>query len=346
MDEHTPTWLHTRSPKLHAVMEERRLVLGTEQARAFWAGVFTDDFQFYFISTELAAIGARLWCDQNEHAKIQMCRIHKKQLGTVIDGIGASNVINGGFICTIPSKRAKAVANCTRALRGQLTRDEYESNNGLLVHLQAILDLPSSALQGIARRLKLLGFGDNIVHLTENASDRYEEIVTMLENCSGASFLCSVPDALTQQPMGSHSIPAPKIHMTSDACTDAEQPAIFGIALGVYYYFALDKEWLGRSINVLEAAGRGLNYLVLGSSLPNSELVNEGDNINAIASGLHTAKAADLQAVQRALENCASYAQIAERSWESHIAGIGKNWPMQEAGRMERALRGSLRYGH
>ena len=56
---------------------------------AFEISAFTDDFQFEFICPELAAVGAKLWHEQNEKARIMMCRIHKKQLGTVIDAMRA-----------------------------------------------------------------------------------------------------------------------------------------------------------------------------------------------------------------------------------------------------------------
>lgn len=323
MDIQAAKWVRTRSPKLQSILEERRHVLGPSQARPFWAGVYTDDFQFYFISVDLAVIGVLLWNEQNSSGKITMCKPHKKQLGTVVDAIGARNVLNGGFGCTIPSKRARAIVNCSLALQGKLSRDEFESNNGLLVHLQDILDLPIHALHGISRPLKLPGFGEQMILLTQDVRERYTNLISLLQTRSGAVFLCAVPDAKLQESLSNRVMPVPKVHMASDACTDAQQPAIFGIALGIFYYLPLDREWLCKSINVLEATGRGLNYLVLGRIFDQTQLVNEGDNISALASGLHRAKADDLRRVQEALERCESYSPIAKRSWECHVAGIG-----------------------
>lgn len=124
--------------------------------------------------------------------------------------------------------------------------------------------------------------------LTQNVNERYSKLISLLQARSGAVVLCAVPDAKLQESGSNSCVPAPMVHMASDACTDAKQPAIFGIALGIFYYLPLDREWICKSINVLEIRGRGINYLIIGKIFDETQLVNEGDNISALASGLHT----------------------------------------------------------
>ena len=122
----------------------------------------------------------------NKKARIKMCSVDKRGLGTVIDSIGARNVISAGFGTLLPCKRMRALAECDLALQGSLSRDRFEANNGLLVHAADIVDFPP----GIWRPLSLPGWGSDPIVLTYDARDRYSEIVLILSTRSGATFMC------------------------------------------------------------------------------------------------------------------------------------------------------------
>ena len=315
-------WIPKQTPELQALVAERRIALGEEQAQPFWADYFTDDFQFHYVGPELMAAGTLVWHELNSEALVEMCEIHKKGAGTIIDAIGARNVLNGGFGVLTQSKRLRVISDCQLALAGSLTRERFESNNGMIVHADDIMNLAPGSLHGIWRPLKLPGFKEDLVVLTGNAKARYAEIIQQMTSRAGASFLCAVDDAVISD--GQHP-EAPKLHITSDACTDAERPGIFGSAQGLFYLFEMDAVWLSRHINVLEAVGRGLDGIVIAPAHPGIEIVNECDNDNAAVSGLHRARVEDMQAVQRALDESASYQATAMRSWEEQIQGIAND---------------------
>jgi hypothetical protein len=313
-------WLPKQTPALQTALEERRLVLGEQHATPFWADLFTDDFQFHFISPELMAPGMAAWHDHNVDGGVEMCKIAKKGAGTVIDAIGARNVLNGGFGVLTQTKRLRVITDCQLALTGQLSRERYEANNGLIVHADDIMNLAPGSLNGIWRPLKVPGFKEDVVSLTTDAHTRYAAIIEQMASRAGASFLCAIEDALAEERAHPE---APRLHIASDACTDAARPGVFGAAQGPYYLFELDAEWLRRSINVLEGIGRGLNHIVLASAHPDIGIVNECDNDSAAVSGLHRARSQDIQSVQEALEESNTYQETSLRSWEVQVQGIG-----------------------
>ena len=321
MDAIAAEWLATRSPALQELVRERAETLSPLDARPFWADFFTDDYQFHFVSPSLAAKGAVLWNDMTDRGRIRMCSGVKKGLGTVVDGIGARNVLSGGFGTLLPAKRMRALTECSLAIEGKLAREEFEANNGLLVHADDIVNFPRGQLNGIWRPLQTPGWKTDLVTLTGDATARYREIVDILSTTAGASFLCAVPDAIIED--AHRGAPVSLVHMSSDACTDADEPAIFGYCMGVVWIFELDEEWLTRSINVTEATGRGINHLVYPKLHPHGELAKENDNNGASVAAVHRAHAEDLQHVQAALEKQPSYAAAAARSRLSQVQGIG-----------------------
>ena len=324
MDDIVAEWLPTRSVALQDLLRDRREQLSHEDARPFWADFFTDDYFFKCISPELAAKGAALWQSMTRRGRIRMCSGRKKGLGTVIDAIGARNVLSGGFGTLIPAKRMRALAECALAVQGKLSRERFEANNGLLVHAGDIVHFPPGQLNGVWRPLKKPGWKDDLAELTGDATARYGEVIDILSTRAGASFLCAVPDAVIED--ARRGVPVSLIHMNSDACTDADEPAIFGYCMGTVWIFELDEEWLRRTINVTEATGRAINHLVFPVVHPRGELANENDNNGAAISGVGGARAEDMQSVEHALRAQPSYAATARRARGCQVQGIGNEF--------------------
>jgi hypothetical protein len=63
-------WIPRQTPELQALVAERRIALGEEQAQPFWADYFTDDFQFHYVGPELMAAGTLVWHELNSEAQV------------------------------------------------------------------------------------------------------------------------------------------------------------------------------------------------------------------------------------------------------------------------------------
>ena len=148
MDVEVEAWLPNQTPELREGYRIRRQALGKDQARPFWAAVYTDNFDMTFCSSDLFAIGARVWKEMNNEAGIWLQE--HVICGTCSDWIGARCVLSAGFATATPSKLAKARRDCELALDNKLTREAYDSNNSFLSHLADIFDWPRDALKDAA----------------------------------------------------------------------------------------------------------------------------------------------------------------------------------------------------
>ena len=322
MDDIVAQWLPTRSLALQDLLRERAAELGPTHARPFWSDLYTDDYTFAYLSADLAAQGTAEWHALNKEARVEMAAIDKKGGGTVVDCIGARHVLSGGFGTVTPAKRARVLSACSMALsdNSSMTREQFEANNGLICHVDEILDFPRGTTHGMWRPLQLSGHPNDLVHLTKDASAAYAKVIELVSMRAGASFLSAIMDAPEAERQA--SVPPPVVTTASDACTDARFPSVFGWAQGVVYIFELDAAWLLKTINVLEGVGRGINRLVFPKIFPAGEIVNEGDNVASCSSALHRGDSDDMHALQLALERQVSYADTARRSQENAIAGI------------------------
>ena len=119
------TWLPKQTPELQALLAERAAALGPKQARPYDTSGYTDDYKLEFVGPELLAAGARIW--RTECRKANYWLSEKACAGTVLDYIGGRLVLNGGFGCITPSKRARAMADSKAAIDGRLIRANSSS---------------------------------------------------------------------------------------------------------------------------------------------------------------------------------------------------------------------------
>ena len=327
-------WLRTRSPALQQLQKEREEALGWQQSAPFHADVYSDDYQVWAISPSLAALLAAHWSNRNVESRIMWCPVTKKAAGTVIDAIGARNVISGGFGVLLPGKRSRVLAECHLALEGKLDRERYEANNGLLVHAGDIVDFPPGQLNGLWRPLAGPGHPSDLVTLTRDARARTEEIVQIMSSRAGASFLCAIP-TIPSGGVGTH--PIAWTFFASDACTDAPHlpgtfsgPAIFANCEGSVFLIPLDEQWLRRSINVIEGTGNAVSAIVYGHIHPNEKIIGRGDNVNALNALLMRGKSEDMDSLGRAFQACPSWKGLSPRLILDHGAGIWNEF--QDAG--------------
>ena len=108
--------------------------------------------------------------------------------GTVLDYIGGRLVLNGGFGCISPSKRARAIADSEAAIGGRLTREQLESHNSFLVHVHEWLDFPMGTLKGLSAPLKLPGSPEQRATLSEHVRAQHRRIIELLQTRHAASF--------------------------------------------------------------------------------------------------------------------------------------------------------------
>ena len=93
-------YLRTKSRALRAALRERRLGMGSHQARLYYAMVYTDDFGFFNLGAFYCAVGMHLWRAMCFCARLWMSP--KVGAGSIMDIIGARVVLNGGFGCFEP----------------------------------------------------------------------------------------------------------------------------------------------------------------------------------------------------------------------------------------------------
>ena len=328
MDDVTDIWLTKQSKALQEAYWSRRAQLGKEQARPFWAAVYTDNFDFTFCASDLAAIGTYVWRRMNERAKIELQA--NIIYGTCSDWIGGRFVLQGGFGCLTPSKRARAIEQCHAALNSKLTREDYESNNSFLGHVADICAWPKGALQGITGPLKAPGKDEDIVVLTAHATERYQNAIVLLEARSFASFESAVQDAYELWSGRGDAVVPIHTH-ASDCCTDPmphennlnPQPHVAGFVNGVFWRFKLTGRWLEKHITLTEAAGVWLNTLMTVPRFPHDINLLGTDATAAGAAGIGKAKSEQIQVGQRELEKCLTYKLHSDSCWYNHWKGWG-----------------------
>jgi hypothetical protein len=59
LDDFVADWILRQTPAMQEAHATRSRELGLAQARPFWAGVYTDNFDFSFVGPELHAAGSR-----------------------------------------------------------------------------------------------------------------------------------------------------------------------------------------------------------------------------------------------------------------------------------------------
>lgn len=328
MDDVVAVWLPKQKPAMQEAYERRKQELGLQQARPFWAAVYTDNFDCTFCASDLAAIGTMIWRHMNARAQIELQP--KIIYGTCTTWIGGRYVLQGGFGCLPPSKRSRALQQCRAALAGEATREEYESNNSFLGHVADICGWPKGALHGITGPLMKPGYDDDIVVLTAQARERYENAIVLLESRSFASFDAGVNDAYGLWSGRGDALVPIRSH-ASDCCTEPmphefnadPKPHVAGHCNGYFWRFKLTGEWLDRHITLTESTGPALGVLTTVPLFPDDINVMDSDATAAIAAGTGRAKSASTQIMQRKLEKCKTYKLLADTLWYDHWAGWG-----------------------
>jgi hypothetical protein len=107
------------------------------------------------------------------------------------------------------------------ALTGNLSRDEYESNNSFLAFAHEILDLELGSLQGITGPLQRPGTGSDLVRMTDLATRRYRALRTQLLERPYASFWSGGTDA-PREWAGTGIAQRPVVLLYSVCCTDPQ----------------------------------------------------------------------------------------------------------------------------
>jgi hypothetical protein len=325
-------WLPRQAPALKDMLNQRSAKLGAAQARPYWAAPFTDDIIFYFVGVDMAVAGLHLWTRQCHEVNLWMST--KKSCGTVVDWIGGRYVLTAGFGCLSPAKRARAVADSTAAIAGELTRDQLEAHNSFLVHVHDILDMPAGALQGLRSPL----WGDAPGHCRAVvkgtvAEARHRDVIRFLDTVAAAPVVCAMPDADFVR----DSDDVVWQRLASDACTGDEDdddparataarkgeatPHVCGVADGIVWLYKLDTEWRRRHITVIEGVGPAGNVLTFAPLFPHAQLVLETDATAAAAAALWRARSADMQYLQRRLSVEPTYTAAEDRLWVEPCAG-------------------------
>ena len=328
MDAYVATWLPEQSVALHEAYAYRMDKYGMCQARPFWAAVYTDNFDFTFASSELAAHGMLIWKAMNRDANIWL-QDHV-QYGTCTDWIGGRCAVTAGFGCVTPSKRARAIERCTLALQGRLSREDYESNNSFLGHVNDICDWPANTLTGITGPLKIPGFDEDMVVMTPIATEKYQAILLLLRDRPLASFWSGVTDAFAQWAGTGTAVVPINVHAT-DCCTDpspypgnpSPQPHVAGMVNGLFWRFRLEGEWLERHITLTEATGPCISTLTTVPRFPDDINVLASDATAALAAGVGSSRAEDLQQMRRTLQDEVLFDRHAHTTWYLHWKGWG-----------------------
>ena len=102
-------------------------------------------------------------------------------------------MLNGGFGCISPSKRARAIADSEAAIGGRLTREQLESHNSFLVHVHEWLDFPMGTLKGLSAPLKLPGSPEQQATLSDRVRAQHRRIIELLHTMSPVMLRLCVP---------------------------------------------------------------------------------------------------------------------------------------------------------
>ena len=135
--------------------------------------------------------------------------------------------------------------------------------------------------------------------------------------CNKAAILLTFQqDALllAGKPITAQRIPARRIRMGSDACTDAAHPAIYGMAESLAYVFPLTGAWLRLHVTVTESAGACLDFLVFPRRFPLALFCNETDASAAHAMVLGRSKSPTLRKMYSLLRKDPYFQAAAQRS--------------------------------
>ena len=332
MDDFCEGWIPTQHPDFQHGYATRLAALGRVQARPFWAGVYTDNFDLSFMASELAATGTLIWKSMNADSNIWL-QDHV-QYGTCVTFIGGRCVNGAGFGCVVPSKKERALSACRKALAGKLSREEYESNNSFLGHVNDICDWPPGSLQGITGPLKIPGVDTDPTVMTAQASERYSAIIELLNSRPLASFWSGVSDAHNEW-SGTGVALRPIIVHATDCCSDPlpfegnadPKPHIAGFANGLFWRFKLEGEWLSRHITLTEGTGTAAASLMTVPEFPDGINLLGNDATASIAAAVGRAKSSDLQIMQRTLQDEPLYQKHVESTWVTHWKGWGNGIP-------------------
>ena len=320
--EVVPTWRARQKPAVLHALERRRDALGTNEADPFKGWLYTDDFTMFFVGAWLAAAGAALWRSIVNEANIWMSK--KVGAGTVIDSHGGRFVLNAGYTCLTPSKRARGIASATTALSAGVTVDELVATNSFFVHVDDIINLEPGTLKGAWAPVKALAGGDTVV-LSDERWPRpravYQRVVEQLQHKAAASFLCAVNDAYTIDPWSGCGLPFAT--STSDACSAPAHgpPSVFGWLDGQYWHFPLTGEWAYRHITVTEALGYAGNVIIFGRSIGAMQHLVNGDATGGLAMLMGTTNTPDLRYMRERLERTQEWADVSHTLWAQHLAG-------------------------
>ena len=317
-------WLPRQSPELRALLAERAAKLGPQQARPFDTCGYSDDFKFEFVGPELLAAGALIW--RTACGKANFWLSEKAGVGTVLDYIGGRLILNGGFGCISPSKRARAIADSMAAIDGRLTREQLEAHNSFLVHVHEWLDFPMGTLKGLSAPLKIPGAPEQHAALSEKVRAQHHRIIALLQTRNAASFWSGIDEAArlgdAESGAGLEAIIfAPRI--TSDACSDVENPYICGVCNGLFFRFPLEGAWRQRHITLTEACGTILALTIFAGYFPNDELLVESDATASLATAAALAAADDLIYARRRAEHIKAFQEATRRAWLLHCKGCG-----------------------
>ena len=332
MDDFCEGWIPTQHSDFQHGYATRLAALGRVQARPFWAGVYTDNFDFSFMASQLAATGTLIWKSMNADSNIWL-QDHV-QYGTCVTFIGGRCVNGAGFGCVVPSKRERALSACRKALAGKLSREDYESNNSFLGHVNDICDWPPGSLQGITGPLKIPGVDTDPTVMTAQASERYSAIIELLKSRPLASFWSGVNDAHNEWSGTGVALRPIVVHAT-DCCSDPlpfegnadPKPHIAGFANGLFWRFKLEGEWLSRHITLTEGTGTAAASLMTVPEFPDSINLLGNDATASIAAAVGRAKSSDMQVMQRTLQDEALYQEHVASTWVTHWKGWGNGIP-------------------
>ena len=316
------TWLPKQTPELRTLLAERAAILGPRQARPFDTSGYTDDYKLVFVGPELLAAGARIWRTACRECNYWLSE--KACAGTVLDYIGGRLVLNGGFGCVSPSKRARAIADSEAAIGGRLTREQLESHNSFLVHVHEWLDFPMGTLKGLSAPLKLPGSPEQRATLSDHVRAQHRRIVELLQTRQAASFWSGIDEAArlggAEDGAGFEAIVfAPRI--TSDACSDVENPHICGVCNGLYFRFPLNGAWRQRHITLTEACGTILALTIFAAYFPHDELLVESDATASLATAAASAVADDLIYIRQRADEIGAFRSATRRAWLLHCKG-------------------------
>ena len=312
-------WFPRQSAALQTALRWRLEHLGVDQADAFWAAPYTDDYIHIYLDASVGTAGVQLEVEMAARARLWMSP--KYSLGTVAHWTGGRAVLNGGFGTLPPAKRTRAITDCVAALDGSLTRERYESHNSFLVHADLWLNFPVGTLKGVAGPLKAPGFDTDIVALTPNAAAAQQAALYELQTRPCASFLCSTLDAALTE-VGAHR---QRIEFASDSCSDVPAPRrahICWAAHGTMGRFLLQGPWLAAHITLTEGCGPALAVLELAPNYPNDTIVLAADATAATAAQLNKSQALALQIMMRRLKVEDAYCNAVTRLFIAHCAGF------------------------